>query len=163
VCFQLQLSEVTRGRKVAAAVDEERRGQTLVERLFAAGEIHSSLSLAAATMGMAVVTAAIFADPSQAAEVARDPSFHPVAANVGQIAAEEDLLSNLAKYARFAISLSTGTVYVILKPFAGLLKKPVTAVLLVVGVVGFIFFLNFTINAMLGITDPVEYKFSPIE
>ena len=134
-----------------------------MERLFAAGEIDSSLALAAVTVGIATVAAAIAAEPSQAAEIAGDPSIHPIAADINNMAAEEDLLSNLAKYARFAISLSTGTIYVILKPFAGLLKKPVTAVLLVVGLVGFVFFLNFTINAMLGITDPVDYQFSPIE
>lgn len=136
---------------------------SIAERLFAAGDVDMSLSLAAITVGAAAMAFAAGVEPSQASDLAGYPMLHPVAADVSQIAAQEDFWVNILRYFQFFISLMTGTAYVILKPFAGLLKRPVTAVLLVVGVVGFIFFLRFTIDAMLGLTDPIDYQFAAIQ
>lgn len=49
-----------------------------------------------------------------------------------------------------------GTGYVMLKPFAGMFQKPVTAVLAIGGVVGTGFLLKVVLQAMLGVTEPFE-------
>ena len=51
-----------------------------------------------------------------------------------------------------------GTGYVMLKPFAALLKRPVTAVLVIGSVVGLFYFVKTTVNAMLGVEDLFEYE-----
>jgi Protein of unknown function (DUF751) len=64
---------------------------------------------------------------------------------------------NIARYGQYFFSVMLGTGYVMLKPFAGLLKRPVTAVLLIAFVIGFGLFLKTTVNAMLGKDDLFEY------
>eukprot|EP00193_Tetraselmis_chui_P008045 CAMPEP_0177756872 /NCGR_PEP_ID=MMETSP0491_2-20121128/3343_1 /TAXON_ID=63592 /ORGANISM="Tetraselmis chuii, Strain PLY429" /LENGTH=208 /DNA_ID=CAMNT_0019272489 /DNA_START=64 /DNA_END=690 /DNA_ORIENTATION=- len=135
----------------------------LAQRLFAAGETDASLVLAAASLGACVLLAAMGeVQPALAVDAAGNPEMHPVAADLQQLAAQEDFWVNLGRYFKFFISLMTGTAYVITKPFVALLKRPTTAVLFVVGAVGFVFFIRFTIDGMLGLTDPVDYQFSPI-
>lgn len=136
---------------------------SLPERLFVAGEPQWYLSSAAICVGLGVMGLAAAAGAAHASDLVDSaPLYHPVSADISQLAAEEDFWVNISKYFRFFISLMTGTAYVLLRPFARMLKNPVTAVLLVAGIVGGIFFLNFTLNAMLGLSDPVDYKFSPI-
>lgn len=55
-----------------------------------------------------------------------------------------------------AVQVMLGTVYAILKPFAGLFQKPVTAVLAIGGVVGGGILLKIVLQAMLGVTEPME-------
>lgn len=131
--------------------------------MFAAGETDSYLSLAAISLGTAALLAASGELPAGAAEaVIGDGASHAAHLAVGDLASDENFLINLGNYAKFFISLMTGTAYVITKPFVALLKRPTTAVLFVVGAVGFVLFLRFTIDGMLGITEPVDYQFSPI-
>ncbi|KAK9813493.1 hypothetical protein WJX73_002126 [Symbiochloris irregularis] len=51
---------------------------------------------------------------------------------VFSLADNEDFWQNLTQYARFFVSVLAGTAYVALKPLAGLLKKPSTAIVLVI-------------------------------
>jgi hypothetical protein len=69
-------------------------------------------------------------------------------------AAEPPILENIVRYAQWFVSIMLGTGYVMLRPFALLLKKPVTGVLVIGLAVGLFYFVNFTVNAMLGNTDP---------
>ena len=55
-----------------------------------------------------------------------------------------------------------GTGYVMLKPLAGFFKNPVTGILAVLGIAGTAYFVYFTVNAMLGITEPLDYNPSSI-
>lgn len=52
--------------------------------------------------------------------------------------------------------LQAGTAYVAFKPLAGLLKKPSTAIALVISLVGFGWFVRATLTAMLGNPDAVD-------
>lgn len=72
-------------------------------------------------------------------------------------AAEPPILENIVRYAQWFFSIMLGTGYVMLRPFALLLKKPVTGVLVIGLAVGLIYFVKFSVDGMLGITDPVEY------
>uniref|UniRef100_A0A061S0P0 Uncharacterized protein ycf33 n=1 Tax=Tetraselmis sp. GSL018 TaxID=582737 RepID=A0A061S0P0_9CHLO len=139
------------------------KSMDLSERLFAAGETGPSLAVAAVVFGGAATLLALGPEPAQAADLSAIPAFHPVSSDLQNLAAQEDFWVNLSKYFRFFISLMTGTAYVMLRPFAGMLKRPVTAVLLVVFVAGLLYFLNFTVNAMLGLSDPVDYQLSAIQ
>lgn len=55
-----------------------------------------------------------------------------------------------------------GTAYIMVKPLAGLFKNPVTGVLGLGFIAGTIYFVYFTVNAMIGLTDPVGYEASSI-
>jgi hypothetical protein len=59
--------------------------------------------------------------------------------------------ANMAKYARFSISIMVGFVYMFARPVAKLMKDPKTAVLVVVGFVGAFQFFKFTIEEMLAV------------
>eukprot|EP00798_Chlamydomonas_sp_ICE-L_P011210 gene11210-18832_t len=70
---------------------------------------------------------------------------------------ELDLLSNVARYGRFFVTVMLGTVGVMAKPLVGLFKNPVTGVLAVVGIVGGVYGLKLLLELMLGITEAPEY------
>ena len=62
--------------------------------------------------------------------------------------------ANMVKYARFSISIMVGFAYMFGRPVAALMKKPGTAALVIgVGAGGYFFF-KFTIETMLGLSDP---------
>ena len=75
---------------------------------------------------------------------------------------EEPLLANIARYARYFVTVMLGTGYVMLRPFQGLLKNPITAVLGVGGLVAFAFLIKYTVELMLGLEvyeyDPETFK-----
>ena len=49
-----------------------------------------------------------------------------------------------------------GTAYVAFKPLAGLLRKPSTAIPLLIGIAVFFIFIKATVTAMLGTADPID-------
>ena len=62
--------------------------------------------------------------------------------------------ANMVKYARFSISIMVGFAYMFGRPVVALMKKPGTAALVIgVGAGGYFFF-KFTIETMLGLSDP---------
>lgn len=67
-----------------------------------------------------------------------------------------------ARYGRYFVTVMLGTGYIMVKPIAGLFKNPVSGAIAVVGIAGTAYFVYFTVNAMLGITDPVGYEPSSI-
>jgi len=76
-----------------------------------------------------------------------------VAMELYRIADNEDFWANMARYSRFFVSVIAGGIYVILRPFIRLLKKPVTAAVVIGLVVVLFFFFKATLNAMLGLDD----------
>ena len=65
--------------------------------------------------------------------------------------------ANMAKYARFSISIMVGFVYMFARPVAKLLKEPKTAVLVVVAAIGGFQFFKWTITEMLAMNDPESF------
>jgi Protein of unknown function (DUF751) len=45
------------------------------------------------------------------------------------------------------------------KPLGGLLKRPVTAVAVLVGLTGLFFFIKYTVSSMLGLEEPFVYQY----
>lgn len=74
------------------------------------------------------------------------------------LASDTPIWENVVRYAQYFLSVMLGTGYVMLKPFARLLKSPVTAVLLIGFTAGFLYFVNFTVKAMLGMEEPFDYN-----
>lgn len=78
------------------------------------------------------------------------PHFHPVAADIQNLAQDEEFWSNLGRYGRYFVTVLLGTAYTAVKPVAGLLRRPATAAIVVVTLVGLYFFVTATLNGMLG-------------
>lgn len=74
------------------------------------------------------------------------------------MAENEDFWGNVAQYGRFFISVMLGTGYVMVKPFIQMLKKPVTAALVIGLLVIIYFLLSNTLQGMLGIN---EFEYDP--
>lgn len=73
------------------------------------------------------------------------------------IATDTPIWENIVRYAQYFFSVMLGTGYVMLKPFAQLLRNPVTGVLVVGAAVGLVVFVKTTVNAMLGTDDLFGY------
>lgn len=63
---------------------------------------------------------------------------------------QDEFWSNLARYGRYFVTVLLGTAYTAIKPLGGLLRRPVTAVIVVVVLVGLYFFVSATLGGMLG-------------
>jgi Protein of unknown function (DUF751) len=77
-------------------------------------------------------------------------------------AQDTPIWENLLRYTQYFFSIMLGTGYVILRPFAALLKNPLTAVLLIGFTVGLVVFVKTTVAAMLGVDDLFQYNPSSI-
>lgn len=82
----------------------------------------------------------------------------PTPHNIFDLANDTPIWENLVRYAQYFFSIMLGTAYVMLKPFAQLLKNPLTGILLIAGVIGLGFFIKTTVNAMLGVEELFEYN-----
>jgi hypothetical protein len=69
------------------------------------------------------------------------------------LAGDQDLLTNIARYGRYFVTVMLGTGYVMLRPLAGAFKNPLSGILATVGLVGGAVLLKFTLELMLGVTD----------
>jgi hypothetical protein len=101
--------------------------------------------LAAVVGGVALLAAA---EPAAAADGAAR-----LLQPVGELAENQEFWGNVLRYISYFFSVMLGTGYIMLKPFAALLKRPVTAVLLLVGVAALLYFINFTVQSMLGVNE----------
>ena len=63
---------------------------------------------------------------------------------------QEEFWGNLARYGRYFITVLLGTAYTALKPIGGLLRRPVSALVVLSLLVGLYFFVSATLNGMLG-------------
>eukprot|EP00803_Ostreobium_quekettii_P006945 evm.model.scf_1246.3 EVM.evm.TU.scf_1246.3 scf_1246:16162-16761(+) len=93
-------------------------------------------------------------EPTLAASVEeRQPEVHAHVGKLYDLAEGEDFWENMARYGRFFLSVMVGSVYVMVKPLGELLKRPGTAVLLILALVLGYFFVTNTIQAMLGLSE----------
>ena len=69
---------------------------------------------------------------------------------------EPEFWTNMGRYARFAVGTGLGMFYTVARPLVDLLRKPTTAVPLVLGLVALTKLLSWTLNAMLGLDDAVQ-------
>ncbi|DBA73065.1 TPA: hypothetical protein ACH3X2_010006 [Trebouxia sp. C0005] len=83
--------------------------------------------------------------------------FHPP--ETFQIATGEgDFWVNVSRYGRYFITVLLGTAYISVKPVLQLLKRPKTAVAVVIGLVALYLFVSTTVQAMLGVSNPLDYQ-----
>lgn len=71
---------------------------------------------------------------------------------------DSDFWVNVSRYGRYFITVLLGTAYVAVKPVLQLLKRPKTAVAVVLGLVALYLFVSTTVQAMLGVSNPLEYQ-----
>lgn len=64
----------------------------------------------------------------------------------------QDLWSTVSKYPKFLFGTIAGVLLFAVAPLAPLMKRPVTAIALIGGVVAGFAFLSFTLKAMLGLS-----------
>lgn len=94
------------------------------------------------------------ADPALASlPSAQHPDLHIHMNTIYDVAEGEDFWENVGRYISYFFSVMLGTVYVMVKPFGELLKRPGTAIALVCGLVLLYVFLSNTIQAMLGLSE----------
>ncbi|KAJ4791629.1 hypothetical protein LUZ62_042875 [Rhynchospora pubera] len=65
----------------------------------------------------------------------------------------EEFWDNMRRYALYALTVSTGMAYTVLEPIVALLKNPITAILILIVVVGSGFVVSQVLNAMVGNSD----------
>jgi hypothetical protein len=108
------------------------------------------------TLGLAVALLALTwaSEPAAAADGMQQHSIQPIM----DIAEGEEFWGNVAKYGRYFVTVMLGTGYVMVQPLIAAFKKPVTAILAVVGLGGGFLVLKFVLNAMLGIEEAFDYE-----
>lgn len=82
----------------------------------------------------------------------------PSANNIADLAENEDFWGNVLRYVSYFFSVLLGTAYVALKPIVDLLKRPTTAILVILGAAGLYIFVSTTVSAMLGVN---EFEYDP--
>ncbi|MBF2048758.1 MAG: DUF751 family protein [Leptolyngbya sp. IPPAS B-1204] len=63
----------------------------------------------------------------------------------------EEFFNNVSRYPRYLISFSLGVFLTALSPLLPLFRRPSTAIVTVAALVAFLFFIGFTLRAMLGL------------
>lgn len=109
------------------------------------------------TLGLAValIALSLSAEPAAAADgMQHQHSIQPVM----DLAEGEEFWSNVARYSRYFVTVMLGTGYVMVQPLIAAFKRPVTAVLAIVGIGGGFLALRFVLNAMLGVQEPFDYE-----
>jgi ABC-type dipeptide/oligopeptide/nickel transport system permease component len=87
---------------------------------------------------------------------------HSVPQPIADLAENEDFWANVLRYISYFFSVLLGTAYVAIKPIFELLKRPTTAILVIIGGAALYFFVSTTVGAMLGMNDIIEYEPSSI-
>jgi len=78
----------------------------------------------------------------------------------GDFAENEDFWGNVVAYGRYFVSVMLGTAYIMTKPFAEALKRPKTAVLVVLGTGALFWFLSASVKLMLGLDDGSGFEYT---
>lgn len=99
------------------------------------------------------------ADATYAAESAS--SANAIGAPMYTLAENEDFWANVLRYVSYFFSVLLGTAYVAFKPIVALLKRPTTAILVIVAFAGLYYFVSTTVKAMIGV-DEFAYEPSSI-
>lgn len=150
--LQLELNETTTIRNAPLE---------LTQRLVANMSDAASLSTSWTVVGV-LAAAALLASPevALAAQASDATSFtaHPIA----DIAENTDFWANVLRYISYFFSVLLGTAYVAIQPIINLLKRPTTAILVIIGGAALYFFVSTTVGAMLGMNDIIDYEPSSI-
>ncbi|PRW59460.1 Calcium release-activated calcium channel isoform A [Chlorella sorokiniana] len=156
-----QRQEAAPSSSAAAAGGSPAATATLLQRLVAGGSLadRSTLLLAAALGGALLFGAA---EPAAAADGSTQLAHAAAAQPLGDLAENADFWGNVLRYVSYFFSVLLGTAYIAIRPIIELLKRPGTAVLVVAGIAGLVYFVSFTVQAMLGINEPIEYTASSI-
>ena len=72
---------------------------------------------------------------------------HGVPQLLGDVAENEDFWGNVLRYISYFFSVLLGTAYIAIRPLIELMKRPGTAVLVVAGTAGLVYFVSFTVQA----------------
>ena len=80
---------------------------------------------------------------------------HYVNIAMGDMGENEDFWANVVRYGRYFVTVMLGTGYIMVKPLVELLKKPTTAIAVISFTIFTLWFVRFTVNAMLGLDDQV--------
>ena len=153
---------MTASAAAAAAAGLEEEDETTMMAHHGEAEKPFDLTLASTAL-MATFAFAFFAEPSCAADLAQqmggggdiDGANVAGAHELWSVAGGEvSFWANMVKYARFSISIMVGFAFMFGRPVVNLLKKPQTAVLVIGGGYGGYKFFRFTIETMLGLSDP---------
>ena len=112
------------------------------------------LGLAVVLLSLAsAVAPALAQEAHSSAEVLhRAPSW----THLADLGENEDFWANMTRYGRFFVTVMLGTATVMVRPLQAMLKRPVTAVVAVVALVGATVFLKVTLEAMLGLSQPLD-------
>lgn len=71
---------------------------------------------------------------------------------------DSDFWVNVSRYGRYFITVLLGTAYITVKPLIQLLKRPKTAIAVILGLVALYLFVSTTVQGMLGVSNPLEYQ-----
>lgn len=131
------------GRPVASCRSPE---FGLLQRIIASGQLkdgkHSTFLVAGALAGSILLTSAL---PAMAVE------HHP---NIlADISENQEFWGNVVRYISYFFSVLLGTAYVAIRPIVELMKKPQTAILVVIVGALTVSFVSFTVQSMLGVNE----------
>jgi hypothetical protein len=133
----------------------------LMQRLLVAGSESTPSAKTWAIIGM-LAGATLLATPGLALADHLPSAAHSVPQPIADLAENEDFWANVLRYISYFFSVLLGTAYVAIKPIFELLKRPTTAILVIIGGAALYFFVSTTVGAMLGMNDIIEYEPSSI-
>jgi hypothetical protein len=132
----------------------------LMQRVLAASESTPTARTWAIIGMLAGVT--LLATPGLALAEHLPSATHSIPRPIADLAENEDFWANVLRYISYFFSVLLGTAYVAIKPIFELLKRPTTAILVIIGGAALYFFVSTTVGAMLGMNDIIEYEPSSI-
>jgi Protein of unknown function (DUF751) len=132
----------------------------LMQRLLAASDSAPTARTWALIGMLAGVT--LLATPGLALAEHLPSAAHTFPQPIADLAENEDFWANVLRYISYFFSVLLGTAYVAIKPILELLKRPTTAILVIIGGAALYFFVSTTVGAMLGMNDIIEYEPSSI-
>lgn len=147
-----QRQEAAPSSSAGAAGGSPAAAATLLQRLVVGGSLadRSTLLLAAALGGALLLGAA---EPAVAADGSTQLAHAAAAQPLGDLAENADFWGNVLRYVSYFFSVLLGTAYIAIRPIIELLKRPGTAVLVVAGIAGLVYFVSFTVQASVGLME----------
>lgn len=121
----------------------------LLQRVLATHSLaDSSTLLAAAALTGVLLLGAV--EPAAAAHAGGHE-----AQLLGDVSENADFWGNVLRYVSYFFSVLLGTAYIAVRPILELMKKPTTAVLVLGGLAGLVYFVSFTVQVRLRAAHPV--------
>jgi len=115
------------------------------------GQPSASTNLALSFLALGLFSSSALSSPAQASEA------HSLTA-LYDVSESQEFWGNVLRYGRYFVTVMLGTGYVMLRPIAGMFQKSPLSALLAVGlIVGAVLGTKLTLDAMLGLSDQVEY------